>query len=332
MILHSFFDGVYGNDAVKELFASRIAENKLSHAYMLVGPDGSGKKTLVHAIASEMARHSGASEAMVERIAGGHSPDVLTIPTEEKRIGIDTVRSFVSTVYLTPNELDFKIYIFDGADRLTPQAQNALLKIIEEPPRSVYIFLLCANPASLLQTVRSRVISVSMQTFTEDEVRRYLASIGENMSDDTQRADFAVRMSAGALGAVKTLMDPENKEYDAYKKAEAAVACLSKKNRSTAYFDMLTLVTGAVKSTEDLALLLKYLIAIYRDVFYAQNSEELELTLIDEETAEHYAALFSVRTVIESLELASNVQKNMNFNVNTGLSAVYLAENLWRIT
>ena len=323
---------MYGNEDVKSLFAACIKENRLSHAYMLVGPAGCGKKTLTEAVAMELARRDGAGEERVAKIASGHSPDVLTIPTEEKRIGIDTVRSFVSTVYLTPNELDFKMYIFDDADRLTPQAQNALLKIIEEPPKRVYIFLLCQNPGSLLGTVRSRVISVNMQTFDADEIRTYLAENGGLAGADEERTDFAMKMSGGALGAVKELISPENGEFDAYKKAAELVASLGKKNRSVSYFEFLSSLTAFADSGEKLSLLLKYLTAIYRDILSAQNSEEIPLDILDDDTAVHYAALFSVRTALSALTLITEVKKNMSFNTNLGLSAYYLAENLWRIT
>jgi DNA polymerase-3 subunit delta' len=330
--LNNAFNGVYGNEDIKSLFAACIKEKKLSHAYMLVGPAGCGKKTLTEAVAMELARRDGAGEELVAKIASGHSPDVLTIPTEEKRIGIDTVRSFVSTVYLTPNELDFKMYIFDEADRLTPQAQNALLKIIEEPPKQVYIFLLCQNPGSLLGTVRSRVISVNMQTFDADEIRAYLAENGDIDAADAERTEFAMKMSGGALGAVETLISPENGEFDAYKKASELVASLGRKNRSVSYFDFLSSLTLFADSGEKLSLLLKYLTAIYRDILSAQNSEEIPLDMLDDDTAVHYAALFSVRTSLAALTLLAEVKKNMTFNTNLGLSAFYLAENLWRIT
>ena len=330
--MNNAFDGVYGNDDVKSLFAACIKEKKLSHAYMLVGPDGCGKKTLAVAIAAELARRDGSGEELVAKIAGGHSPDVLTIPTEEKRIGIDTVRSFVSTVYLTPNELDFKMYIFDEADRLTPQAQNALLKIIEEPPKNVYIFLLCSNPGSLLGTVRSRVISVNMQTFDGEEMRAYLAKSGEIAEADEARMEFAVKVSGGALGAVKELLSPESIEYDAYRKADELVSSLSKKNRSVSYFDFIASLTSFADSGEKLSALLKYLTAIYRDILSAQNSEELPLDLLDDDTAVHYSAVFSVRTALSALTTLTEIKKNMSFNTNLALSAFYLAENLWRIT
>lgn len=330
--MNNAFDDVYGNDDVKSLFASCIKEKKLSHAYMLVGPSGCGKKTLAAAVAMELARRDGAGEELVAKIASGHSPDVLTIPTEEKRIGIDTVRSFVSTVYLTPNELDFKMYIFDDADRLTPQAQNALLKIIEEPPKNVHIFLLCQNPGSLLGTVRSRVISVNMQTFEAGEMHAYLAKKGDISASDEARMNFAVKMSGGALGAVEKLIDPENTEFDAYNKAMELVASLAKKNRSVSYFEFVSSLTSFADSGDKLSLLLKYLTALYRDILSVQNSEDIPLDVLDDDTAVHYSALFSVRTTLAALSLVTEIKKNMAFNTNLALTAFYLAENLWRIT
>jgi DNA polymerase-3 subunit delta' len=224
------------------------------------------------------------------------------------------------------------MYIFDEADRLTPQAQNALLKIIEEPPKRVYIFLLCQNPGSLLGTVRSRVISVNMQTFSADDIRSYLANDEIFVGADEARLDFAMKMSGGAIGAVRALTDPENKEFDAYKKACELISSVSKKNRSVSYFDFLASLTSFADSTDKLALLLKYLLCLYSDILSAQNSEEIPLEILDDDTAVHYASLFSVRTVIAALELLSEVQRNMAFNSNLALSAFYLAENLWRIT
>jgi hypothetical protein len=171
-----------------------------------------------------------------------------------------------------------------------------------------------------------------MQTFDADEIGAYLAENGGIDGTDAERTEFAMKMSGGALGAVKALISPENGEFDAYKKAAELVASLAKKNRSVSYFDFLASLTGFADSGEKLSLLLKYLTALYRDILSAQNSEEIPLDILDDDTAVHYAALFSVRTSLAALGLITEVKKNMSFNTNTGLSAFYLAENLWRIT
>ena len=110
------------------------------------------------------------------------------------------------------------------------------------------------------------------------------------------------------------------------------LASLSKKNRSVSYFEFLESLTVFAASWEKLSLLIKYLTALYRDVMSAQNSEEIPLDVLDDDTAVHYAALFSVRTTLAALSLLAEVKRNSGFNTNLGLSSFYLAENLWRIT
>lgn len=330
----NYFDSIFGNSEAKTLFSQRIKDNKLSHAYMLVGPSSCGKKTFAKAVAAQLALENNSEEELITKIENGHSPDVMTIPTDEKRIGIDTVRSFISTVYLTPNELNFKMYIFDAADRMTPQAQNALLKVIEEPPKNVYIFLLCENPSSILQTVRSRVISVNMQTFSEEEIKDYLLKSSTEFAflENDEHLNFAIRTSRGALGAVKKMLEPENCEFEAYTKANEIIFSLSKKNRSVSYFDFLSLIFSFADTSEKLLLLLKYLTFYLRDILAAQNSDYLAVETIDEDTAVRYASILPSSSVISDLNTVTEITKNMAFNSNLGLACTYLAENLWRKT
>lgn len=331
--MKDYFDSVFGNDNIKSLFKSYIENDKLSHAYMLNGPDGCGKKTFARAVAYALALHQNTEEVLLDKISSGYSPDVFTLSSSDKRIGVDAVRNFVSSMYLTPNELDFKMYIFDRADALTPQAQNALLKVIEEPPANVYIFLCCKNTAAILKTVKSRVITVNMETFSADAIRRYIEKEGSSdILYDEARLNFAFKMSDGAIGAVKALMDKDNGEYDAYIKANETVNALSKKNRETGYFDFLNIVCSFAENSDKLSLLIKYLLLIYRDILSGQNSDEPDLYIIDSDTAIRYSSVFAVRTVLSSLDIISEVKKNMAFNSNLTSSTAYLAENLWRKT
>ncbi len=328
----NYFDKILGNDEAKSLFSQCIKENKLSHAYMLAGPAGCGKKTFAKCIAQELARRDVSDEELISKIESENSPDIFLLTTEEKRIGIDTVRSFVSTIYLTPNELEFKMYIFDAADRMTPQAQNALLKIIEEPPQKVYIMLLCENPSSILQTVRSRVIRVNMQTFSSDEIREYLRQSADETAHSApeKKLDFAVKMSRGALGAAESLLNTENKAFDAFTKANEVISSLAKKNRSVSYFDFVSLILLFADNSDKLAMLLDYLAFLLRDIMTVQNSEYQKPVTLGENEAERYASAFSVSSVISALEVVTEVKKNMAFNSNLGLACAYLAENLWR--
>ena len=194
-----FFGDIFGNERQKSFFEALIREGKLSHAYILEAPTGGGKKMFALRTAAALAAADDVLEERdkkCRRILEGLSPDVRILSRGEdgkKTIGVDAVRDFTASVYLAPSELGFQFYIFDEADRITPQAQNALLKIVEEPPRNVYLFLLCENALSLLTTVRSRAQKVSLQVFDESALADYARRVKLSGSDgercDRQAAD-----------------------------------------------------------------------------------------------------------------------------------------------
>ena len=185
-----FFDSIHGNDKQKNFFRSRIEEGKLSHAYILEAPQGGGKKMFALRIAATLASLEKTSpkerDEKCRRILEGLSPDVRILSRSDdgkKTIGVSAVRDFMASVYLAPSELGFKMYLFDEADRITPQAQNALLKVIEEPCKNVYLFLLCENSLSMLATVRSRAQKILLQTFGEQELAVLVVKLGHDGGD-----------------------------------------------------------------------------------------------------------------------------------------------------
>ena len=168
---------LFGCDEVKAFFSELISDGIFSHAYLIEGPEGSGKKSLAKYIAASLACGGNCNDCNIcHRIAEGHCPDIKFISRSEgqKNISVDAVRDMIDDTSLTPLELDFKMYVIDGAERLSAQAQNSLLKIIEEPPKNVYILLLCESSAQILVTVRSRVQRVPMQLLSRAETEEYL--------------------------------------------------------------------------------------------------------------------------------------------------------------
>ncbi len=196
------WDAIYGNRPLKEFLINEIYANRLCHAYLLEGPENSGKLTLARTVAACFAE----TKADVKKITTGVCPDVIEIslPEKKKSIGVDTVREIRAAVYLKSNDLDCKFILLSDADTMTQQAQNALLKLIEDPPRNVYFFLLCTNASSLLATIRSRAPLLRMQIFTPEELAEHLlehsvdARVMKERSPDV--FDSVVRSSHGAYG------------------------------------------------------------------------------------------------------------------------------------
>ena len=127
-----FFGDIFGNERQKSFFEALIREGRLSHAYILEAPSGGGKKTFALRIAAALAAADDASEErdkQCRRILEGLSPDVRILSRGEdgkKTIGVEAVRDFTASVYLAPSELGFQFYIFDEADRITPQALSLI--------------------------------------------------------------------------------------------------------------------------------------------------------------------------------------------------------------
>lgn len=152
-----------GNYALKERLLPRLRTGDLGHAFIVAGPAGSGRHTLAAILARAMVctgtgtKPCGSCPACKKALGGIH-PDILTVaPLEEgKAITVDQVRQMRADAYIRPNEAPRKVYLLEQADRLRGEAQNAMLKLLEEGPAYAAFLLLAENQGSLLTTVRSR--------------------------------------------------------------------------------------------------------------------------------------------------------------------------------
>ncbi len=153
-----------GNSRLKEQLSRRAERRGLSHAYILSGPEGSGRHTLAGILSAAMLCAAPAGERPCGRCAAckkagrGIHPDVAVIsgPGEGKPITVDQVRALRADAYIRPNEGERKVYVLEGADQMNPSAQNAMLKLLEEGPPYAAFLLIAGNAGGLLQTVRSR--------------------------------------------------------------------------------------------------------------------------------------------------------------------------------
>lgn len=157
------FEGICCGEGVKQSLSRAFAESRLPHAMILEGPAGSGKAELARWIAKaavctgEGERPCGRCSGCVKAAAGAH-PDITIAGggTAARSFHVDTVRQIRSDAYIKPNEAPLRVFLLEGAEAMSEQAQNALLKVFEEPPERVLFILTVTSAAKLLPTVRSR--------------------------------------------------------------------------------------------------------------------------------------------------------------------------------
>lgn len=210
--MRDIFASLLGNAYLKETLAPDLVTGKAAHGYILAGPCGSGKKTAARLMAaSSVCEHRsddgfplpcGECESC-NKILHDLSADVLWIDRGERAsIGVDQIRQVRESLYVSPNDGERKFYIIDGAHTMTPQAQNALLLSLEEPPPFVTFLLLTEDPLSMLETIRSRAPVIRMELFSPAVVRDWLQTqkLSPTVLADTERCDGAAVLSGGALG------------------------------------------------------------------------------------------------------------------------------------
>ena len=221
------FDKLLGNDQLKENLRAARRKGRLSHFYLLSGPRGAGKHTLAELIAAAMLCKEPEGPCGVcrhcRKILSGNHPDYITIddPTK-KTVPVDLIREARSDIFVRPNEGDKKIYLFPRAQDLGLPGQNALLKVLEEPPSYGVFLLLTDNPEKLLPTVRSRCVELKLRALPEGLLARKLRE--EFPDAEAERIAAAIGRSGGYLGQARELLSGQGLSENALNFAAAFAA------------------------------------------------------------------------------------------------------------
>lgn len=233
--MEHFFPALYGNEKIRDLIGRDILAKKPHHAYILEGPGGSGKHVLAHEIAKALVCLETDSRSFpcgrclhCKKIDAMSYTDIAYVNSGDKAsLSVEAVRETLATISYAPDEGPYKIYIFEDAEKMTVQAQNALLLSLEEPPAYAIFILLVTDVAALLETIRSRSVVFSMQRFTSDGVFTYLEQSG--MPGSKEKLRRAADVSGGIIGTAKSVLFGENESATLSAAAEEWVSVLCTK-------------------------------------------------------------------------------------------------------
>ncbi len=216
-----------GNEALKERLTEGLRSGRMSHSYLLTGPEGSGKRTLARLLAAAMEcrgtpRPCGVCPACRKVLSGNH-PDVITVDDpDHKQVPVDCIRAARSELFIRPNEGEKKVLLIPRAGDMNPAAQNALLKVLEEPPSYGVFLLLAPSPEALLPTIRSRCAHLRLSPLP----RAVLEPALRQQFPDRSATDLEAAMgrSGGFLGQAVTLLEGSGLQLPQVEQFAAAYA------------------------------------------------------------------------------------------------------------
>ena len=185
------FEKIVGNDEVKKFLNKAIEEKHILHSYLFVGIDGIGKALF----AKELAKKILYLDSSYTTVELNNHPDFCEILPENKTIKIEQIRDMQQQILQKPITSNRKVYVIIHSDTMTKEAQNCLLKTLEEPPEYATIILVTSNEEKLLNTIKSRCMKISFQKIEEEQIEKY---IEETLQ--TKLSKQLIEASQGSIG------------------------------------------------------------------------------------------------------------------------------------
>lgn len=328
----SRFKDVVGHKDIIKYMKSSVEQGKVSHAYILNGERGSGKKLLARLFAMTLQCESGQSEPCgkcrsCKQIEGGNHPDVITITHEKPgTISVDDIREQINgDIMIKPYSNPYKIYIVPEADMMTQQAQNALLKTIEEPPEYAVIFLLTENADSLLQTIRSRCVILKLRNIKNTLVKKYLM---EQMQIPDYQAEVCAAFAQGNMGRAIGLATSEH-----FNEIKDEAIQLLKYINDMELQEIVTAIKEINKYKLEVTDYLDIITIWYRDILMYKATKDVDkvvfsdqLKFIKEKASK--SSYEGIELILESIEKAkARLKANVNFDLVMELLLLTIKEN-----
>ena len=293
------FNEIIGNNDVKNNLEAICKLNKIAHSYIFVGIQGIGKKLIAKEFSKKilcLKEQNGCNycKSCLEFETENH-PDFKIIVPDGKNIKIEQIRDIQSKIYEKPIISFKKVYIIDDADLMTKEAQNCLLKTLEEPPNYIVIILIVSNESNLLNTIKSRCIKITFDSLKEEELKKFLNQ--ENIDNKIlKRAD----------GSIKKLIHiKENIEL--YKKIEDEFFNIE--NRQL--IDFLKTTETVSKNKEIINYILDY------------------INLIFYEKANNNSCIVDFQKYMNCIQIVEKVKQILKQNGNFDMSIDYLFLKVW---
>lgn len=330
----SSFKDVVGHKNIIKYIESAVQADAVSHAYILNGERGSGKKLLANLFAMSLQCQDRAENGEAcgkcqscKQAKSGNQPDIIRVIHEKPNtISVDDIRTQVNNdIMIKPYSSKYKIYIIPEADLMSVQAQNALLKTIEEPPEYAVIMLLTENAETLLPTIRSRCVMMKLRNIRDQLVKKYLM---EQMEIPDYKADVCVAFAQGNMGKAIMLATSEYfneikeevvhllrniDEMNVSELMDAIKKCMTYKMEINDYLDMIAIW--------------------YRDVLIYKATKNVDRVVFSDQLRHikqraSKSSYEGIENILDAIEKAkARLKANVNFELTMELLLLTIKEN-----
>ena len=314
------FNDILGHEQIKDHFRNAVQTGKVSHAYILSGEAGMGRKSLANAFVLNLLCEKGLPDPCMQchackQVLAGSHPDLIYVTHEKPAsIGVDDIREQINdTILVRPYSSYYKIYIVDEAEKMTVQAQNALLKTIEEPPSYAVILLLTTNPDAFLPTILSRCVQLKLKPLKDVVVKEYLI---QSLGVEESQAEIYAAFARGNLGKAIHLAESED-----FKRMYDEILHMLKHLKEADISELLDYIHKLREENLDIYSCLDFMQMWYRDVLMYKTTKDINLLIFKDEfsTIKSMSTVSGYEGLERILEAIDKARIRLDANVNTEL-------------
>ena len=326
------FQDIIGQEQIKEHLQNALSTGKISHAYIINGEKSTGKEFIAKVFAMALQCEKGEIDPCQEchsckQALTNNHPDIIRVIHEKPNsISVDDIRAQVNNdVGIKPYSGPYKVYIINEAEKMTPQAQNAILKTLEEPPAYAVILLLTSNVNSLLPTILSRCVVLNMKPVADELVKKYLM---EQLQVPDYKAEVCVAFARGNIGKAKALASSED-----FENVKAEALALLKYIQDMELGEIILAIKKITEYKFEINDYLDIISIWYRDALLFKATHDVNHLVFREEiqalrrTAQH-SSYEGIETIIKALDTAKRrLDANVNFELTMELLMLTIQEN-----
>ena len=328
------FESIIGQDHIREHLRATLTSGRVSQAYLFTGENMSGKEFIARIFANALVCEDpaggfdpcGKCRSCIQA-ATNNNPDIITVTHDRPNtVSVEDVRSqIVNDAQIKPYQSRRKIYIMNEAEKMTPQAQNALLKTLEEPPEYVVIMLLSTTASAMLPTVQSRCVRLDLRPVEDRIVKEYLM---KEVKVPEYRADICCAFARGNIGKARSLAASD--DFEEIKNEAVRVFRFIRKMDTSDMITTLKKLDGYRLNINDF---LDLMMIWYRDVLlYKATRDDSALIFRDERdsiaTEADEGSYEGFETVIKCIEKTrQRLKANVNFELAMELLLLTIKEN-----